>query len=174
MADVWSKEKRSQVMSLIRGHGNMSTELKLVALFRQFGIKGWRRKQKLTGKPDFVFIRDRVAVFVDGCFWHGCPRCYRRPKSNQKFWNEKARKNRARDRHVTRELSTQGWKVIRVWEHQLRNPKLILARVLKLRSGSETVSSPGKGAPRQSPEAPTITSATRQVGADLRSFFVRQ
>jgi DNA mismatch endonuclease (patch repair protein) len=72
MADIWTKAKRSAVMSLIRGHGNKDTELRLIKIFRLFGIIGWRRKQKLFGKPDFVFRKQRVVVFVDGCFWHGC------------------------------------------------------------------------------------------------------
>lgn len=131
MADIWNKERRSRVMSLIRCEGNKSTELKLIAIFREFAITGWRRKQKLIGKPDFVFRKDRLALFVDGCFWHACPLCCRHPASNQKFWSEKMRKNRARDRYVTRQLSERGWKVVRLWEHQLRNPRQVLAKVTK-------------------------------------------
>lgn len=89
MADIWSKKKRSEVMSLIRSRGNKETELRLIAIFREHGITGWRRNQALFGKPDFTFRRERVVVFVDGCFWHGCPKCYKRPKSNRKFWDPK-------------------------------------------------------------------------------------
>jgi DNA mismatch endonuclease (patch repair protein) len=71
------------------------------------------------GKPDFVFRHVRLAVFVDGCFWHGCPRCYRRPKSNRRFWDEKMAYNRDRARLVNRELRRRGWQILRIWEHDL-------------------------------------------------------
>lgn len=80
------------------------------------------RRVRSTGRvhPDFIFPRLRVAVFVDGCFWHGCPRHATQPKTNAKFWRDKIEGNRARDRLVTRQLHRSGWKVIRVWEHELR------------------------------------------------------
>lgn len=136
MADIWTKQKRSEVMSLIRSRGNKATELRLIEIFREFGITGWRRNQPLLGKPDFTFRRERVVVFVDGCFWHGCPKCYKRPNSNQLFWNTKIANNRKRDRHVSRELCRVGWKVIRIWQHQLGKPARIVAhlrRNLKVR-----------------------------------------
>ncbi|MDZ4200932.1 MAG: hypothetical protein U1C96_02160 [Gallionella sp.] len=102
MADIWSKQKRSEVMSLIRSGGNKATELRLIRIFREYGITGWRRNQPLLGKPDFTFRRGRIVVFVDGCFWHGCPKCYKRPKSNRKYWDAKIAANRKRDRYVTR------------------------------------------------------------------------
>jgi len=73
MPDVFTKRKRSEVMARIRGRGNKDTEIALAKLLRANGISGWRRNQALIGKPDFIFRRERVAVFVDGCFWHGCP-----------------------------------------------------------------------------------------------------
>ncbi len=131
MSDVFTKAKRSEVMSRIRGRGNKDTELALVKLLRSHRIIGWRRHQPVFGKPDFLFRAQRVAVFVDGCFWHGCPRCYRRPKSNRKFWDAKIVRNRERDRQVSRELRRLGWRVIRVWEHDLRKPTRVLARIRK-------------------------------------------
>jgi len=119
MADVFTKAKRSAVMSRIRGHGNKDTELALMKLLRDHNITGWRRNQKVFGKPDFAFRKIRLALFVDGCFWHGCPRCYRRPKSNRKFWDAKIARNRERDRRVNRELRRIGWRVMRIWEHEL-------------------------------------------------------
>ncbi|WP_009965988.1 very short patch repair endonuclease [Verrucomicrobium spinosum] len=130
MPDVFTPEKRSQVMSLIRSTGNKDTELRLMLLLRAAGIKGWRRHALVTVpdtsrgatrpvlkvKPDFVFWKLRVAVFVDGCFWHGCPRCYVRPKQNRKFWDTKVTANRARDEKVTRQLRKAGWRVLRLWE----------------------------------------------------------
>ena len=116
MADVFTKAKRSDVMSRIRGSGNRDTELRLIALFREHGITGWRRNAKVFGKPDFVFPKVRVAVFVDGCFFHGCPRHATMPKTNRAFWAEKLSRNKARDRKVTRTLRADGWCVLRVWE----------------------------------------------------------
>lgn len=119
-------------MSLIRSRGNKATELRLIAIFREFGITGWRRNQILFGKPDFTFRRGKVVVFVDGCFWHGCPKCYRRPRSNQEFWDKKIAANRKRDRHVNRELRLLGWQVLRVWQHQLDKPKRVAGRIERL------------------------------------------
>ena len=106
-------------MSQIRGHGNKDTEVALMTLFRIHRITGWRRKQTVYGKPDFVFYASRIAVFADGCFWHGCHRCYRQPKSNKIFWKEKFIRNRKRDLQVNRELRNRGWNVVRIWEHDL-------------------------------------------------------
>lgn len=119
MSDVFSSDERSAIMGRIRSHGNKTTELKLIEIFKASGITGWRRKQNLIGKPDFVFRQTRVCVFVDGCFWHGCSKCYRPPGSNQIYWSAKIVRNRARDRLVTKTLRASGWTVLRIWEHQL-------------------------------------------------------
>jgi DNA mismatch endonuclease (patch repair protein) len=116
---MFTKSKRSQVMAAIRSSGNRDTELKLASLLKKYGITGWRRNQPVFGKPDFIFRRQKVAVFVDGCFWHGCPKCYRRPRSNKKYWNGKVVRNKARDRHVNGNLSKLDWRVVRIWEHDL-------------------------------------------------------
>ena len=120
MADVFTRAKRSEVMSRIRGSGNKNTELALIAVFRRNHITGWRRNQKLFGKPDFVFRSQRLAVFVDGCFWHGCPKHGTMPANNRAFWKKKLEANKKRDREVTRILLRQGWQVLRIWEHELK------------------------------------------------------
>jgi len=120
MADVFTPEKRSLVMSRIRGTANKDTELRLMQIFRVAGINGWRRSSKLLGKPDFVFPKLKTAVFVDGCFWHGCPKHATWPKTRAAFWLAKITGNKARDRKVNRLLRAKGWTVIRVWEHELR------------------------------------------------------
>lgn len=117
--DIFTKAKRSAVMSRIRGHGNKGTELALMKLFRQHRITGWRRRQDVFGKPDFLFRRNRLALFVDGCFWHGCPRHCKIPAGNRGFWKKKFAANKARDRRVNRELRKLGWRVVRIWEHDL-------------------------------------------------------
>jgi DNA mismatch endonuclease (patch repair protein) len=127
--DMFSIEKRSEVMSRIRGSGNRATELKLISIFRQFGITGWRRKSLLQGKPDFVFRAERLAIFVDGCFWHKCPTCFRRPSSNQLYWDAKLARNVKRDRRVTMELRRDGWSVVRLWQHELADEGGVATRV---------------------------------------------
>jgi len=121
MADIFTKAKRSEVMSLIRGSGNRNTELRLIGIFKLHGITGWRRRWPLEGKPDFVFNKLKLAVFVDGCFWHGCQLHATNPKTNSEFWATKIARNQARDRLVTRTLRNQGWHVVRIWEHELAN-----------------------------------------------------
>ena len=96
---------------------------------RRYKIKGWRRGSKLPGKPDFVFPRSRVAVFVDGDFWHGNPKMKRLPKSNTDYWREKIRSNRARDRKVNRALEALGWRVVRIWESSLRDEEAVAAKL---------------------------------------------
>lgn len=118
-------------MALVRSKGNRATELKLVTLFRVAGITGWRRNQSLPGKPDFVFRAEMLAVFVDGCFWHGCARCYRRPSSNREYWDAKVQRNRARDLEVTATLKSKGWRVLRIWEHELKDIERLVRRMQK-------------------------------------------
>ena len=119
MADVFSKTKRSEVMSRIRGRGNKDTELALAMLMRRHRIAGWRRNRPVFGKPDFVFLKLKLAVFVDGCFWHGCPKHCNQPANNRAFWRRKLSANMKRDALVTRMLRRAGWRVLRVWEHDL-------------------------------------------------------
>lgn len=133
-SDIFTKAKRSDVMSRIRSSGNKATELALIKLFRQHGIAGWRRRQKVFGKPDFLFREKRLAVFVDGCFWHGCPRCYRRPQSHQRFWDAKVARNRRRDRLVSAVLRREDWRVLRIWEHSLAAPSWSIKRLISMLS----------------------------------------
>jgi DNA mismatch endonuclease (patch repair protein) len=119
MMDVFDKVKRSEVMSHIRGKGNKKTEIALLNLFKTHRITGWRRSQTVFGKPDFVFRKAHVVVFVDGCFWHVCPKHGQFPITNRDFWRRKLEANIKRDHIVTRTLKRKGWKVIRIWECQL-------------------------------------------------------
>jgi DNA mismatch endonuclease (patch repair protein) len=140
MADVFTKAKRSQVMAAVRSRGNRDTEIKLVRIFRENGITGWRRNIPLLGKPDFVFRRERLVVFVDGCFWHCCPIHGSKPASNSAYWIRKLARNRARDLAVTRELRLKGWRVLRIWEHALREPARVAMRCQH--AGMRPMSSP--------------------------------
>ena len=119
-------------MASVRSKGNRSTEGVMVALLRRARIRGWRRHLQLTGRPDFAWPRLRVALFVDGCFWHGCSRCYRPPKSNVDFWQSKVAMNQRRDRKVARQLRALGWSVIRVRECALKTESgsgMVVARL---------------------------------------------
>ena len=144
MADRITPEQRSRNMSLIRKFGNRSTEMRMIALFRTNNLKGWRRHVSLPGRPDFVFRDRRVAVFVDGCFWHSCPRCNWTPTSNIRYWSQKFALNRARDRSANRALRASGWQVLRIWEHSLKNPTRVISRLkhlLRTSSQSRTTGS---------------------------------
>lgn len=124
--DVVSKARRSTIMAAVRSRGNRSTEWKVRAVLIRSGIRGWRLHcQGLPGRPDFTFIREKIAIFVDGCFWHGCPKCGRIPKSNRKFWREKILGTIIRDRRWRAQLRRSGWRVLRLWEHELQNPDWI-------------------------------------------------
>jgi DNA mismatch endonuclease (patch repair protein) len=130
MADVFTKRKRSEVMARIRGHGNKGTEVALAKLLRAAGITGWRRNQTVLGKPDFVFRSQYVAVFVDGCFWHGCPKHSNMTVNNRAFWKKKLTANRNRDKFVTHALRRLGWRVVRIWEHDLnKRPEKCVERI---------------------------------------------
>ena len=134
MADVFTKAKRSAVMSLIRSRGNRATELRLIALMREHRITGWRRGAPVFGKPDFVFRRERVAVFVDGCFWHGCPRHATKPATRAEWWAAKLTRNAQRDRAVTPALRASGWTVVRIWECALARSRAgrTMARITRI------------------------------------------
>ena len=155
MSDVFDAAKRSEVMSRIRGRGNRSTELKLAAAFRQRGVVGWRRHvllkphiaevdqeprgwhQRVSVRPDFIFRPQKVAVFVDGCFWHGCPQHSKKPMTNSDFWAKKLTGNIQRDQRATRALQAAGWTVLRAWEHDLTNPGAVVERVVAFLSSDE-------------------------------------
>src|SRR5262245_57730819 len=110
----------SRRMSAIRAGGNKSTERRLRAWLARSGVRGWRlRPGGLPGKPDFLFPAERVVVFVDGCFWHGCPRCGNVPGKNRPYWSAKIAGNVGRDARNGERLREMGYRVVRLWEHEL-------------------------------------------------------
>jgi DNA mismatch endonuclease, patch repair protein len=112
--------ERSRIMSSIRGKSNKSTERTLRMALVRTGIRGWQLHADLPGRPDFYFHKLRIAVFVDGCFWHGCARCGHIPRTNRPFWKAKIARNRQRDRRNLKTLRAQKIDVLRFWEHDLR------------------------------------------------------
>ena len=131
MPDVFTKQKRSDVMSRIKGRGTKDTELALIRIMKKHHISGWRRNHKLFGKPDFVFPKQKIALFVDGCFWHLCPIHFNMPQNNRAFWEKKLMGNKERDRFVTRTLRRERWKVVRIWEHELASPEQVVKKLVK-------------------------------------------
>ena len=143
MADKYDRETRSKMMSACKSRGNRSTEMTLLAHLRRAGITGWRRHLPLPGRPDFSFPSRKVAVFVDGCFWHGCPYCRRAPKSNTEFWDRKCASNRRRDRVVNKTLRQKRWTVIRIWECKLKSPAHVTARITRALKTAEATAGRG-------------------------------
>jgi DNA mismatch endonuclease, patch repair protein len=129
MADDMTVEQRSYTMSRIRSRGNATTEAKLIKILKERGVSGWQQNSDLPGRPDLVFAAERAAIFVDGCFWHGCSSCKLQPKSNAEYWDKKIGGNRLRDRKVRREIAQQGWVVLRIWEHSLARPATVPSRI---------------------------------------------
>jgi DNA mismatch endonuclease (patch repair protein) len=129
MVDVFSPKFRSEIMAKVKGRDNRATELRLLRTLQKYKIRGWRRRSTIFGNPDFVFPASRLAVFVDGCFWHGCPVHGSKPKSNRAFWMRKLSKNRQRDRLVKKSLTKSGWRVLRIWQHELKNEARIAKKV---------------------------------------------
>ncbi len=125
MADTFSHEERSKIMLQVKSVGNKSTELKLISLFKAHKIIGWRRNYKIFGKPDFVFPQKKIAIFVDGCFWHGHNCRNTSPEDNKAYWVKKISKNISRDKEVSERLMSLGWTVSRIWECELKNPKIL-------------------------------------------------
>lgn len=132
MVDMFSAKQRSEIMSRVKSRGNQATELRLMRLFREFQFRGWRRSASIFGSPDFIFPAVRVAVFVDGCFWHGCPTHGSVPGTNWKFWRRKLSRNKRRDKVVGAKLKNSGWHVIRIWQHELREPDKVARRIGRL------------------------------------------
>lgn len=118
--DIFTPEKRSSIMSEVHSKGNKSTELKLIRYFKENNIHGWKRGYKVKGHPDFVFLEKRIAIFVDGCFWHGHDCRNTRPVDHQEYWQKKRERNIKHDKEVTARFESRGWTVIRIWECELK------------------------------------------------------
>jgi DNA mismatch endonuclease (patch repair protein) len=128
--DSVSPEIRSRVMAQVRSKRNRSTEWRLRAYLIRNGIRGWKlTPPEIYGHPDFAFPARRLALFVDGCYWHGCPKCYRRPVSNSAYWDAKIARNRVRDVAAVSRLKRDGWRVLRIWEHQLVSADAVLRKI---------------------------------------------
>ena len=128
MTDVLTEEQRRLNMSRIRAR-DTGPELRLRRELFKMGVRGYRLNCRLAGKPDLVFIRKRLAVFIDGCFWHKCPKHCRMPSSNKEM--NKIDRNVKRDDEVNAKLKEAGWRVLRFWEHEIReNPEKVVLKIV--------------------------------------------
>ena len=133
MADIFSKCRRSEIMSRIKSR-RTSIEENVALLLRWSDIKYRRNVKNLPGEPDFIIPQKRIALFVHGCFWHGhtgCPRG-KLPKSNTDYWKQKIERNMKRDRRAARLLRKKGWHVVTIWQCKLKNPDRIVKRIRKM------------------------------------------
>ena len=121
MLDKITKTQRSYIMSQIRG---TRTKPELIVKENIDGRKLRYQPKGIPERPDFANKSKKIALFIDGCFWHKCPRCYKPPKSNKKYWKAKVERNTKRDRYVNRKMKKEGWTVIRFWEHQVKENEL--------------------------------------------------
>lgn len=120
--DIFTPEKRSAIMRSIKGKWT-GPEKRLYEAMRDAGLSPRPHDEQLPGKPDFVFDKQRLAVCVEGCHWHACPRHYKEPKSNVAFWRAKIASNVRRDNRNRRALRAMGLSVMRVWEHEVRTAR---------------------------------------------------
>lgn len=116
MTDTFTKKQRSYIMSRVKGT-NTTPELMFRKLLHSTGLR-YRLHYNLPGKPDVAIVSKKVAIFIDGCFWHKCPKCFRPPKSNRDYWEAKIKGNLKRASAVNKKLKRAGWTVVRIWEHE--------------------------------------------------------
>jgi DNA mismatch endonuclease (patch repair protein) len=130
---------RSLIMGSIRGSNNRSTELALRMALIRAGVSGWKLHPRLIlGRPDFHFEKGRVLVFVDGCFWHGCPNCMHPVKTRPGYWGTKIVLNKKRDRKTTKALCSSGFLVLRFWEHEINHaPAECVRKIVALLSATD-------------------------------------
>jgi len=135
MTDVFTKKKRSEIMSRIRAKDAKLEKNFLEGLSAISHEAGYRYRKHYTGlqgKPDIAFPSKKVAVFIDGCFWHGCHLHSRVPLSNVSYWEKKLKRNKERDREVNRAAKNKGWSVIRLWEHQVKKkPRWSIDKIMR-------------------------------------------
>lgn len=130
MTDTFTKQERSRIMSKIKGKDTKPEVLFRKILFSE-GLR-YRKNYPIEGKPDIVFVSKKIAIFIDGCFWHGCKKHCRMPHSNKEYWLKKIKGNIQRDKKNSKILKIKGWRVLRIWEHEIqKKPENALNKVKK-------------------------------------------
>lgn len=131
MTDIVSRNKRSEIMSRIK-----SKDSKIETLFRkELWKKGFRyskNSSKYFGKPDIVLLKYKTVILIDSCFWHGCKKHCRIPTTRKKYWIEKIERNKKRDKEVSKYYKKQGWKILRVWEHEIKKRSEEITKLLSI------------------------------------------
>jgi DNA mismatch endonuclease (patch repair protein) len=136
MSDNLKPDDRKRTMQAVKSKGTR-LEKRLFAMLAGMGISGWKKNVKnITGKPDVAFLTQKIAIFVDGCFWHGCPYCRRKlPETNHEYWERKIKRNVELAESYNEQLSCDGWVVIRIWEHEIKDIAKLKPRLKELKSG---------------------------------------
>ncbi len=136
MSDNLKPDDRKRTMQAVKSK-ETKLEKRLFAMLAGMGINGWKKNvANIAGKPDIAFLKQKTAIFVDGCFWHGCPYCRRKlPKTNRTYWKRKIKRNVELAKFYNNQLRQDGWTVIRVWEHEISDVATLKSRVKELRSG---------------------------------------
>lgn len=131
MVDVFSKKKRSEIMSKVRS-SNTTPEIVIKKLLKKQNIVFEMYSKDIFGKPDFVFRKEKLAIFIDGCFWHGCKIHRTIPETNREFWKRKIDYNKKRRIKIKKLLMKKGWKVLEFWEHDVnKNPYEVVSKILE-------------------------------------------
>jgi DNA mismatch endonuclease, patch repair protein len=132
MSDNLKPEDRRRTMQAVKSKGTQ-LERRLFAMLAGMRLRGWKKNDaSIIGKPDVAFLSQHIAVFIDGCFWHGCPRCRRTlPKTNREYWERKIQRNVALAKSYNRQLRRDGWTVIRIWQHEIADTAKVRAKILK-------------------------------------------
>ena len=127
MSDNLTPEDRKKTMRAVKGKGT-KLEQRFFSTLAGMRISGWKKNvSEIIGKPDVVFPNQKIAIFIDGCFWHGCPICQRKlPKTNRKYWKQKIKRNISQAKSVNKELLQNDWKVFRIWEHEMKDPRAMI------------------------------------------------
>lgn len=138
MSDNLKPEDRQKTMQAVKGKGT-KPERRLWAMLAGMGIKGWKKNvNTITGKPDVAFTSQHIVVFIDGCFWHGCPYCRRKlPETNREYWERKIKRNIELAQLHNEQLQQDGWTVIRIWEHEMADIATVRAKILRVIENKE-------------------------------------
>jgi len=155
MPDTFSPEERSRIMRAVKG-ADTALEVRVRSALWRMGLRFRKNVVTLPGKPDIAFTRRRLVIFIDSCFWHGCPLHLRRPKSNQVYWEAKIARNQRRDLEIDRAYQEVGWTVLRVWEHELNGDfdAAIDRIVVSARGADASPAAPCGRIPSAGPHAP--------------------
>lgn len=137
MSDNLKPDDRKRTMQAVKSRGT-KLERRLVAMLAGMGIRGWKKNvASIIGKPDIAFPEQKIAIFVDGCFWHGCLHCHRKlPKTNRAYWKRKIKRNVELAEFYNEQLNKAGWTVIRIWEHEINDTFELKSRIKELKSGT--------------------------------------